>query len=107
MYIPKASLEVTVKDQDGKVLLTKIKEYSVYDLHFEDNKEGYLGMSNFDITAQHHINLGLEPHQTDSITEVLPLAIGTKSVTVEATFNYLYEEGDRAVIKTASKTVEF
>ncbi len=107
MYIPQASLEVTVKDQDGKVLLTKKKVFAVYDVHLETNKEGYLGMSNYDITAQHHIDLGLEPHHTESITDVLPLPVGTKSATVEANFNYDYEATDSAVIKTVSKTVQF
>ncbi len=107
MYIPQASLEVTVKDQDGKVLLTKKKVFAVYDVHLADNKEGWLGMSNYDITAQHHINLGIEPHQTESITDVFPLPVGTKSATVEAKFNYDYEATDSAVIKAVSKTVQF
>ena len=107
MYIPQASLEVTVKDQDGKVLLTKKKVFAVYDVHLADNKEGWLGMSNYDITAQHHINLGIEPHHTESITDVLPLPVGTKSATVEANFNYDYEATHSEVIKTASKTVQF
>jgi hypothetical protein len=98
---------VTVKDQDGKVVFSKIEEYAVYDLHFADNKEGYLGLNNWDITAQKHIDLGLEPHHTESVTEVLPLAVGTKSVTVEAAFNYLYEEGQSAVIKKASQKIDF
>ena len=98
---------MTVKDQDGKVLLTKTKEYAIYDVHLPDNKEGYLGMNNYDITAQHHIDLGLEPHHTESITDVLPLPVGTKSVTVEATFNYLYEEDVSAVIKKETKTIDF
>ncbi len=107
MYIPQASLEVTVKDQDGKVLVTKKKVFAVYDVHLADNKEGWLGMSNYDITAQHHINLGIEPHHVESITDVVPLPVGTKAATVEANFNYDYEATHSEVIKTVSKTVQF
>ncbi len=98
---------MTVKDQDGKVVYSDTEEYGVYDLHFADNKEGYLGLNNWDITAQNHVNLGLEPHKTESITKVLPLEIGTKSVTVEAAFNYLYEEGHSEVIKKATKKIDY
>lgn len=107
MNYPKASLEVTAKDQDGKEVFTKTKVYAAYDLHLADDKEGYLGMTNYDITAQHHINLGIEPHQIESFTDVLTLPVGTKSVTIEAAFNYLYEEGQSAEIKKVSKKIEF
>ncbi len=107
MYIPETALDVTVKDQDGKVVFSKNKVYAVYDLHFEEHKEGYLGLSNFDITAQKHHNFGIEPHETDSQTFVIPLKEGTKSVDIEAAFSYIYEKGKSSVIKKANKKVEF
>ncbi len=107
MYIPETALDVTVKDQDGKVVFSKNKKYGVYDLHFKENKEGYLGLSNFDITAQKHYDLGIEPHETDSHTFVIPLKEGTKSVNVEAAFSYIYEKSHTATIKKVSQKVEF
>jgi len=117
---------VTVKDQDGKVVFTKIaKEYEVNDFYFKDNKkgetvtdpntkvatqlpkEGYLGLNNWDITAMDHVYDALEPGQTDSFTFVVPLTEGTKSVTVEATYKYIYDKETTAQINTSSKKIEF
>lgn len=98
---------MTIKDQDGKEVFSKTKEYAVYDLHFEHNKEGYLGLNDWDITAMDHIDLSLEPGKPDSQTFVIPLAEGTKSVDVEATFKYIYEEGKTATIHKATKRVDF
>ncbi len=105
--MPKAALDVTVTDDKGKVLFSKNKEYGVYDVHMSTNKEGYLGLNDWDITAMTHIDLGLEPRQTESFTCVVPLNEGTKSVTVEAAFSYLYEDGNSAVIKSVSSKVDF
>ncbi|MBI4844716.1 MAG: hypothetical protein HY809_10440 [Nitrospirae bacterium] len=105
--MPKTALDVTVKDDKGKVVFTHNEEYAVYDLHLPSNKEGYLGLNDWDITAMTHIDLGLEPLKTESYTNVLPLNEGTKSVTVEATFGYLYEDGHSSVIKSVSKKVDF
>ena len=101
------ALDVTVKDQNGKVIFSKTKKYAVYDLHFEFNKEGYLGLSNWDITAMKHIDLGLEPHEVDSLTYVIPLYNGVKSVTVEAVFKYIYEPNKTGVLRKVSKEVKF
>ncbi len=98
---------MTVKDQDGKEVFSRNKEYAVYDLHFEHNKEGWIGLNDWDITAMDHIDLGLEPGEVDSNTFVIPLKKGTKSVDVEATFSYIYEEGQKTVIHTVNKKVEF
>jgi hypothetical protein len=98
---------VTVKDQDGKVLFSKTKEYEVYDLHLPQNKEGYEGFDDWDLTAMTHINLGLEPLETDSLTFVVPLKENTKSAEVEATYKFTYEENDTAVWKKVSKKIEF
>lgn len=96
-----------MKDQDGKVLFSKTKEYEVFDLHLPSNKEGWMGFNDWDLTAMTHINLGLEPLHTDSLNFVVPLKVDTKSATVEASYKFIYEEGDSAVWKTASKKVEF
>jgi hypothetical protein len=98
---------VTVKDQTGKQIFSKQKEYAVYDLHFAENKEGYLGFNDWDITAMTHVALGLEPGETDSQTFVLPLKKDTKSVTIEAVFSYVYEEGKKTPIHTVIKKIEF
>ncbi|RJQ55036.1 MAG: hypothetical protein C4526_04365 [Nitrospiraceae bacterium] len=98
---------MTVKDQDGKVLFSETKNYEVYDLHLPSNKEGWMGFNDWDLTAMTHINLGLEPLKTDSLTFVVPLKADTKSATVEATYKFIYEEGDTADWKKVSKKVEF
>lgn len=115
-----------MKDQDGKVVFTKIaKEYEVNDFYFKNNtkgetitdpktgvtttlpKEGYLGLNNWDITAMDHVYDALEPGQTDSFTFAIPLTADTKSATVEATFKYIYDKDSTASISTVSKKVEF
>lgn len=126
IYFPKTALEVTVKDQSGKVVFTKTaKEYEVNDFYFKDNKkgevvtdpktsaktqlpkEGYLGLNNYDITAMDHVYDALEPGQTDSFTFVVPLTAGTKSVTVEAVYKYIYDKDTTAEISKTSKKVDF
>lgn len=98
---------MTAKDQDGKVVFTKTREFEVYDLHLPDNKEGYLGLNDWDITAMSHVYDALEPFQTESLTKVVPLTEGTKSVTIEATFRYIYNKDMSADITSASKKIEF
>ena len=98
---------MTVKDQDGKVVFSRNKIYGVYDLHLPDNKEGYLGLNDWDITAMKHFDLGIEPHETDSHTFVIRLKEGTKSADVEASFSYIYEKGKTATIKKVNQKVEF
>ncbi|MBI5676700.1 MAG: hypothetical protein HZC48_12925 [Nitrospirae bacterium] len=99
---------MTVKDQKGKVLFTKTKEYEVYDLHLPSNKGGYLGFDDWDLTAMTHIvENALEPFETDSEIYVALLKEDTKSVDIEVSFSYLYEEGGSAVISKVNKTVEF
>ena len=98
---------MTVKDQDGNVLFSDRKEYTVYDQHLPSNKDGWMGFDDWDLTAMTHINMGLEPLTTDSQKFVVPLNADTKSVDIEASFIFDYEEGDSAVIDTVSKKVEF
>ncbi len=98
---------MTVKDQDGKVVFSKNKEYGVYDFHFAENKEGYLGLNNWDITAMTHFDLGIEPHETDSNTFVIPLNENTKSAEIEAAFSYVYEKGKSVVISKTTQKVDF
>jgi hypothetical protein len=98
---------VTVKDQDGKVLFSKTKEYEVYDLHLPSNKKGYEGFDDWDLTAMTHINLGLEPLTADSLTFVVPLKENTKSAEIEATYKFIYEGNESADWKKATKKIEF
>jgi hypothetical protein len=98
---------VTAKDQDGKVVFSKTKEYTLYDLHLSKNKEGWMGFNDWDLTAMTHIDLGLKPLETDSLTFVVPLKAGTKSVEIETAFRFIYEENDTAVWKKVSKKIEF
>lgn len=89
---------MTVKDQDGKVVFSDEKVYKVNNLHFSYNKEGYLGLNHWDITAMNQVNLGIQPHETDSLIDIIPLPENTESINVEAIFRFLYEEGREAVI---------
>jgi len=98
---------VTVKDQNGKVLFSKSKDYEVYDLHLPQNKKGWLGFDDWDITAMTHVNLGIEPLSEDSLRYVVILNKDTRLVDIDASFVFHYEEGDSAVIDTISKKVEF
>lgn len=98
---------MTVKDQTGKQIFSKQKEYAVYNFHFAENKEGYRGFNDWDITAKTQLDLGLKPGKTDSQIFVLPLKKDTKSVSIEAVFSYVYEEGKKTPIHTVIKKVEF
>jgi hypothetical protein len=89
---------VTVKDQDGKIIFSNEKVYKVNNLHFSHNKEGYLGLNNWDITAMDQVNLGIKPHETDSLIDIIPLPENAESITVEAIFRFLYEKGRETVI---------
>jgi hypothetical protein len=98
---------VTVKDQNGNVLFTDRKLYEVFDQHLPSNKDGWMGFDDWDLTAMTQINLGLEPFQKDSMTRVIPLKEDTTSVTVEAAFIFIYEEGDEGILKKATKKIDF
>jgi hypothetical protein len=98
---------VTVKDQDGKVVFSRKKVYEVHNLHFEHNKTGYLGLDHWDITATDQIDLGIKPHETDSLISVIPLSEDTKSVEIEAIFKFLYEEGVESLIHQKIEEIQF
>ncbi len=98
---------MTVKDQNGKEVFSRQKEYAVYDLHFAENKEGYIGLNEWDITAMDHVDLGIHPLETDSQTFVIPLTENTKSVKVEAVFSYIYEEGKKSAVHKVIEKVDF
>ena len=106
-YIPQTALQVSITDQNGTELFFKEKIYGAYNLHLPDNKEGYLGLNDWDITAMNRINLGIDPGDTDSITYVAPLNEDTTSIVIEAVFKYLYEEGSSAVIHKETRKIEF
>lgn len=98
---------MTAKDQDGKVVFSNTKEYTLYDLHLPQNKEGWMGFNDWDLTAMTHIDMGLKPLETDSLTFVVPLKTGTKSVDIDAAFRFFYEKDDSAVWQNATKKIEF
>lgn len=98
---------MTVKDQDGKTLFSRTKVYEVRSLHFRHNKEGYLGLDYWDITAMDQVDLGIRPHQTDTSSFIIPLPEDTASVEVEAVFNFIYEKGRSAVIHRKIEKVKF
>lgn len=101
------SLEVTVTDQDGKNHFSDNKIYEANNLHFPHNKEGYLGLDYWDITAMDQIELGIKPHETDLLTFIIPLQEDTEAVDVEAVFRFIYEEDYTAVIHRKTEKVKF
>ena len=105
-YIPQTKLEVSVRDQNGNVILFKEKTYGVYNLHLPHNKEGYLGLNDWDITAMTRINQGINPGDTDSNTYMVPLNENTTSVVIEAVFKYLYEEDVSSIIHKETREIE-
>ncbi len=97
-----------MKDQNGNVVFSKVKEYALYDMHYaEHNKEGYLGLNDWDITSMYRSNFGIEPFETDSQTFIIPLPEGTKSVDIKASFRFIYEKDKEAVWNSVTKKVEF
>ena len=110
VYIPSASLDVTVKDQNGKVIYTKSKEYIVNDFYVkavDPQAKNPIVLANWWFDRQVHLHEGIDPGEVDSITFVIPLEVGTKSVNVEAAFKFVYEKGKEAVWNSVSKKVEF
>ena len=90
---------MTVKNEEGNILSTDKRIYKVENFHFPHNRVGYLGLKYWDITAMDTINLGIKPHETDTLISIVPLPKDTRSVQVETTFNFLYEKGESAVIR--------
>lgn len=109
MYIPTSALDVAVKDQDGKVIFSESKEYFVNDFYVKalDPKPEDVMLPIWRFDRQVHIHEGIEPGETDSNTFVIPLKEGTKFVTVEASFRFIYEEGKEAIWRQATKKIEF
>ena len=105
MYIPKTVLDVTVKDQNGKEVFSRQKEYAIYDLYFAGGKQ--VPLKDWDITAMKRIDQSIHSLETDSHTFVVPLSEGIKSVDVEVSFSYIYERGKTATIAKVSKKIEF
>jgi len=95
---------VTAKDQDGKVVHTERRKYENWNLWFEGRKEVALQL--WDITATANINLGLEPGEPDTTTNVVVLDKDTKSVTVEVKFMYEHTPDNWETIKTVSQTLD-
>lgn len=99
------ALDVTIKDQDGKVVFAREKEYTVGDYWFEGGKQ--VPLKEWDITAMKHFDLGIKPHKPDVNTFIVHLPKGTKSVDVEADLVYEYSPDNRATVKKVARKVEF
>jgi len=109
VYIPSASLDVTVKDQDGNVLFTNSKEYRLYDLYVKalDPKPEEVMLPIWRYDRQLHLHKGVEPFETDSEILVVPLKENTSSATVEVSFSFSPEDGQRILWDKKSKTINF
>jgi hypothetical protein len=103
VFIPRAALEVTAKDQNGNVIHTERKDYENWYLWFEGGKR--VGLRLWDVTATKNINLGLEPGMTDESPKVIPLENDVTSVDIEASFLFEHEPGHWSTIATERKTV--
>jgi len=95
---------VTAKDQNGNVIHTERRKYQNWNLWFEGRKEVALQL--WDITATASVNLGLEPGQPDTKTNVIVLDKDTKSVTVEVKFMFENTPDHWETVKTATQTFE-
>lgn len=102
--LPKTVMAITVKDQDGKELFIRQKEYSVNDLYFKGGKQ--VAMAEWDVTATEHMDLGLRPLETDKNVFIIPLKAGTRSVEVEAVFRYLYSRDSSFTMQKVTKKVD-
>ncbi|MBI4824964.1 MAG: hypothetical protein HY807_00880 [Nitrospirae bacterium] len=102
--LPKTVLDISVKDQDGKELFTRQKEYSVNDLYFKGGKK--VAMAEWDITATEHMDLGLKPLETDKNIFIIPLETGTRFVEVEAVLKYLYTRDSSFTMKNVIRKVD-
>jgi hypothetical protein len=86
--MPRAVLEVTVKNDRGEEVFAKEHEFTVNDLYFKGGKQ--VAMAEWDITATEHFDLGVRPVEPYKFTYVIPLSADTRSVDVTADFKYLY-----------------
>jgi len=86
--MPRAVLEVTVKDDKGEMVFTREHEFTVNDLYFKGGKQ--VAMAEWDITATEHFDLGVRPVDPYEFTYVIPLSPGTVSIEAIAQFRYLY-----------------
>lgn len=95
---------MTAKDQDGKVIHTERRKYENWNLWFDGRKEVALQL--WDITATENLNLGLEPGQPDTTTNVVVLDKDTKSVTVEVKFMFEHAPDKWETVKTVTKALD-
>ncbi len=99
--MPRIIMELSVRDQEGREILSRQKEFSVNDLYFKGGKQ--VVMAEWDVTATEHFNLGINPDKPDTSTFIIPLEKDIKSVNVEVNVKYTYSR-DR--IFTIGKTVQ-
>jgi hypothetical protein len=103
VYIPRAALEVTAKDQNGKVIHSERRKYDNWNLWFSKGKKVSLRL--WDITATTNVNQGLEPGVTDESPQVILLDNDVTSVDIEAKFLFEHEPDHWETIVTETKTV--
>lgn len=96
---------MTVKDQTGKQVFFKQREYTSYNLYFEGGKQ--VPLAEWDITAMEIFDTRPYGGQIDSNTYIVELTEGTKSVDVEASYNYEYEPGNTVTVQKVTQKVEF
>lgn len=83
-------LDVTAKDQDGEVVFSEQRQYTVNDLYFKGGKQ--VPMAEWDVTATEHFDLGVKPIEPLNYTFLVPLSGSSETLNVTAVFNYLYSK---------------
>ncbi len=98
------ALDVAIKDQTGKTVFSKQKEYTVGDYYFGKKQ---VPLAEWDITAMEHFDFGIKPHKPDVNTYIVHLPKGTKSVNVEINLVYEYSPDNKATVKKVTQKVDF
>jgi|Deesub1362A_J573_1020465.scaffolds.fasta_scaffold00171_28 hypothetical protein len=101
--MPRAVLEVTVKDDKKEVVFAREHEFTVNDLYFKGGKQ--VAMAEWDITATEHFDLGVRPIEPYKFTYVIPLSPDTASIEAIAQFRYLYSRDKTFDVQRASHKV--
>lgn len=101
--MPKMSINIIIKDQDGGEIFTSQREFSVGDLYFKGGKQ--VAMAEWDVTAMERFDLGIKPIEPNAYTFIIPLKTNTKSLSVETEVKYLYTRDETFTIGKVIKKV--
>lgn len=104
MNYPKASLDVTVRDENGSVIFSTKKNYEVYDLYMKKQKTT---LRFWDVFVTAHFDKGLKPLQSDRDIMLVPVPEGVKVVNVDVSLNLQYGKEKPIVLQRKEKRVEF